>query len=45
VLPGVTIEARSPSVVGVSVAVSDANGGYRFPALPSGRYEITALLP
>ena len=43
-LPGVTIEARSPSVVGVSVAVSDERGGYRFPALPPGRYEISASL-
>jgi hypothetical protein len=44
VLPGVTIEARSPSVVGVSMAVTDSRGEYRFPALPSGVYEITATL-
>ena len=44
VLPGVTIEARSPAAVGVSVAVSDERGGYRFPALPPGRWELTASL-
>jgi len=44
VLPGVTIEARSPALVGVSTATSDAQGNYRFPALPPGAYEITAKL-
>jgi hypothetical protein len=44
ILPGVTLEARSPSAVGVSTAVSDEHGSYRFPALPPGRYEITASL-
>jgi hypothetical protein len=45
VLPGVTVEARSPQVVGVSTTVTDARGVYRFPALPPGNYEITASLP
>jgi len=44
VLPGVTVEARSPSVVGVSTTTTDSRGEYRFPALPSGVYEITAAL-
>ena len=44
VLPGVTVEARSPSAVGVSTAVTDANGNYRFPALPPGTYEVSANL-
>jgi hypothetical protein len=44
VLPGVTIEARSRSVVGVSTTTTDSRGEYRFPALPSGLYEITASL-
>src|SRR5688572_24733552 len=44
VLPGVTVEARSPSVVGVSTTTSDERGTYRFPALPPGRYEMTASL-
>ena len=30
VLPGVTVEARSPALVGVATAVSDSAGGYRF---------------
>src|SRR5689334_5347744 len=44
VLPGVTVEARSPAQVGVSTAVSDSAGEYRFPSLPPGRYELTATL-
>ncbi|MEW5983107.1 MAG: TonB-dependent receptor [Acidobacteriota bacterium] len=44
VMPGVTVEARSPALVGVSSAVTDGHGGYRFPALPPGTYEITASL-
>jgi hypothetical protein len=44
VLPGVTVEARSPSVVGVSTAVTDAQGVYRFPALPPGTYTVSATL-
>src|SRR5262245_45518019 len=44
VLPGVTVEARSPSVIGVSTTVSDTQGNYRFPALPPGTYTITATL-
>ena len=44
VLPGVNVEARSPSAVGVSTAVTDANGNYRFPALPPGTYEVSANL-
>ncbi len=45
VLPGVTVEARSPQVVGVSTAVTNSLGVYRFPALPPGTYEVTAALP
>jgi len=44
VLPGATIEARSPSMAGVQTTVTDDKGGYRFPALPPGRYEISATL-
>src|SRR2546428_490311 len=44
VLPGVTVEAGSPSVVGVNATVTDTRGEYRFPALPSGIFEITAAL-
>lgn len=45
VLPGVAVEARSPSLVGVGNASSDERGNYRFPALSPGTYEISATLP
>ena len=44
VLPGATVEAKSPSLVGVQSTVADANGAYRFPALSAGVYEVTATL-
>jgi len=44
VLPGAVVEARSPSMPGVATAVSDAAGTYRFPRLPPGTYELTAVL-
>ena len=44
VLPGVTVEARSPSLVGTPTAVTDARGTYRFPALTPGVYEVGATL-
>jgi hypothetical protein len=43
-LPGVQVEARSPALVGVQTAFTNAQGIYRFPALPPGTYEITASL-
>ena len=44
VLPGVIVEARSPSLVGSATAVSNADGLYRFPALAPGAYTITGTL-
>ena len=44
-LPGVTVEATSPRLVGKAAAVTDATGTYRLMALPSGTYEITYSLP
>ena len=41
VLPDATVEARSPGLVGVASTVTDAQGTYRFPSLPPGRYELT----
>ncbi|MBI3493825.1 MAG: TonB-dependent receptor [Acidobacteria bacterium] len=41
VLPGVTVTAGSPSLMGVQTTVSDAGGNYRFPALPPGTYTVT----
>src|SRR5437667_12254800 len=45
VLPGVTVTAASPSLMGVQTTVSDASGNYRFPALPPGTYTVTFELP
>ena len=44
ILPGATVQATSPSLVGVQTGVSDHQGNYRFPALTPGVYEITATL-
>ena len=44
ILPGATVEARGPALVGVAATTSDAAGVYRFPALPPGTYEVTASL-
>src|SRR5262245_19006453 len=44
VLPGTTVEARSPRLVGVQSTTTDTNGVYRFPALPPGAYEVTGTL-
>jgi outer membrane receptor protein involved in Fe transport len=44
ILPGATVQAKSPSLVGIQTAVSDDQGNYRFPALTPGIYEITASL-
>ncbi|HEY0141815.1 MAG TPA: carboxypeptidase regulatory-like domain-containing protein [Thermoanaerobaculia bacterium] len=43
-LPGVTVEARSPSLPQPRVTVSDETGGYRLPALQPGVYSITFSL-
>ncbi len=43
-LPGATVEARSPSLVGAASASTDAQGEYRFPSLAPGVYEVTATL-
>ncbi len=45
-LPGVTITAESPAVMGGSVStVTSAEGVYRFPSLPPGLYELRIELP
>jgi hypothetical protein len=41
VMPGVTVTATSPSLIGSQVVVSEANGTYRFPSLPAGTYTLT----
>jgi carboxypeptidase family protein/TonB-dependent receptor-like protein len=40
VLPGVTVTATSPSLIGSQVALTEPNGTYRFPALPAGTYTL-----
>jgi len=44
VLPGVTILAKSPSLVGYAKTVTDKYGYYRLLNLPPGTYTITASL-
>jgi len=44
-LPGVTVEATSPKLVGKASTVTDGNGTYRLMALPTGTYNITFSLP
>ena len=44
VLPGVTVTATSPELIGQRVATTDASGYYRLINLPPGTYTITAEL-
>jgi hypothetical protein len=41
VLPGVTVTATSPSLIGTQTAITEEGGTYRFPALASGTYALT----
>src|SRR5215510_2506706 len=46
VLPGVTVEARSPVLIEqVRSAVTDENGRYRIENLRPGAYNVTFMLP
>ena len=45
VLPGATVTATSAALIGTQTVVTEADGKYRFPALPSGRYTLTFELP
>jgi hypothetical protein len=41
VMPGVTVTITSPAMIGVQSTVSEANGKFLFPSLPSGTYRLT----
>lgn len=41
VLPGVTVTATSPSMLGAQTTVTSETGNYRFPAVPPGAYAVT----
>jgi hypothetical protein len=43
-LPGVNLTLSSEKLMGTRTTVSDATGGFRFPALPSGTYSVKAEL-
>ena len=40
ILPGVTVTATSPALIGVQSTVSQADGKFLFPALPTGTYKL-----
>jgi outer membrane receptor protein involved in Fe transport len=41
VLPGVTVTATSPALMGAATTVTEPNGTYRLSALPPGEYRVT----
>ncbi len=41
VMPGVSVTATSPALIGAQSTVSEANGRFLFPSLPSGTYTVT----
>jgi hypothetical protein len=43
-LPGVNVTLSGGNLMGVRTFVTDANGEYRFPALPPGEYQVKAEL-
>ncbi|MBL8111866.1 MAG: TonB-dependent receptor [Acidobacteria bacterium] len=43
-LPGVSVELKSPALLGARTAVTDASGRFRFPAVPPGTYKVTSSL-
>ncbi|MBP1767638.1 MAG: Trehalose synthase [Candidatus Aminicenantes bacterium] len=44
-LPGVTLKLTSPNLMGTRSVITDANGLFRFPALPPGVYQLKAEMP
>src|SRR5712692_1611134 len=41
VLPGVTVTASSPTLIGTQTTSTETSGKYQFPALPPGTYTLT----
>ena len=41
VLPGVTVTAKSPALIGTRSVVTESEGTYSMASLPSGEYELT----
>lgn len=41
VLPGVSVTATSPALIGQQTIATESNGTYRFPSLPAGTYTLT----
>jgi hypothetical protein len=41
VLPGVTVTVTSPALIGTRTAVTEPDGRFLFPALPTGVYKLT----
>ncbi|HEX6736940.1 MAG TPA: carboxypeptidase-like regulatory domain-containing protein, partial [Vicinamibacteria bacterium] len=41
VLPGVTVTITSPALIGTQVAITNADGQYRFPGVPAGEYRLS----
>jgi len=41
ILPGATVTAKSPALMGTRSVVTESDGRYLFPALPSGTYTLT----
>jgi hypothetical protein len=41
VLPGVTVTASSPALIGTQTAITEPNGSYRFATVPPGTYTLT----
>jgi len=44
-LPGATVTLTGPNIMGDRTAITDAQGRFRFPALPPGIYAVKAELP
>ncbi len=44
-LPGVTVEATNPKLVGKASTITDVNGTFRLMALPSGYFQVTFTMP